>query len=299
MQTRLVAESEAGQRLDRFLVSCLPHVSRSRLQRLIERAQVRVDGKPARSSSIVSAGSRVLFPAEILAEQPTTPEAEELEIRVVYEDADVIVVDKPAAMVVHPAPGNWSGTLVNALLARYPSLAAGGSERPGIAHRLDKDTSGLVVVARTDQALADFSGQLKRREVFKSYAALVHGCPSPETGVISAPIARDPRQRQRMAAAFNGRPAVTEYRLVRRFREVALLDAHPVTGRTHQIRVHLAAVGHPIVGDRVYGRTHDRGPGRQFLHAQRIVFRSPSTGKVLDLQSPLPPDLEEYLATLA
>lgn len=318
VQTRRVTEDEAGQRLDRVVAGYLPDVSRSQVQRLIESGRVQVDGRPARCSRIVRAGALVAYPdpSEAHPALPSAPQPEALEIRVVYEDEDVIVVDKPAGMVVHPAPGNWTGTLVNALLARYPELAderwgmsdesTGNDAQPpssqlrvGVAHRLDKDTSGLIVVARTNRALADFSGQLKRREVQKTYTALVHGHPRPPTGSIAAPIGRHPRQRERMAVVFNGRPALTEYQSIRFFKRMTFVQAHPITGRTHQIRVHFAAMRCPVVGDTVYGPSQPPGPGRQFLHAGRISFRSPSTGRTIDLESPLPPDLAGYLAALS
>jgi len=215
-------------------------------------------------------------------------------------------VNKPAGLVVHPAPGHTSGTLVNALLAHVPDLAGGppqwaigGELRPGIVHRLDKDTSGLMVVAKHDAAHRHLAAQLKNREMDKRYLALVDGRPNTETGTVEAPIARDPRHPQQMGVVAGGRPATTIFRVLQRFRHHTLLECKPVTGRTHQIRVHLAAIGCPAAGDTTYGRKQPSLPlARQFLHAARLTFRLPS-GPTRTFEAPLPPDLESVLARLS
>ena len=237
---------------------------------------------------------------------PSTSRPRTIPLAVVYEDADLLVIDKPAGLVVHPAPGHPAGTLVNALLARCPDLAGiGGVQRPGIVHRLDKDTSGLIVVAKTQSAHDSLVRQLRDRGVVKRYLALVRGRPRPEQGTISAPIARDPRHRQRMGVVAGGREAVSDYRVLEDLGAWSLLEVTIHTGRTHQIRVHLAYMGHPVAGDPVYGGR--RGgealpPGvrldRQFLHAAVLGFRLPSTGEVCEFRAELPPDLREVLAAL-
>jgi 23S rRNA pseudouridine1911/1915/1917 synthase len=230
-------------------------------------------------------------------------EGEAIPLVVVYEDDDLLIVDKPAGLVVHPSPGHWSGTLVNALLARdtvYGGIA--GVERPGIVHRLDRDTSGLLMVAKTDAAQASLMAQLKARRVKKTYLALVQGSVTAAAGRIEAPIGRDSRNRMRMAVVPDGRPSVTGYRVRERFAGWTYLDLDLVTGRTHQIRVHLAALGHSVAGDPVYGTgTARRGPeglGRLFLHAWRLVFASPATGDLVRVEAPLPAELEAVLALL-
>jgi 23S rRNA pseudouridine1911/1915/1917 synthase len=212
------------------------------------------------------------------------------------------VVDKPAGLVVHPAPGHPSGTLVNALLARYPDISVGDVLRPGIVHRLDRDTSGLIVVAKSDRAMASLTAQMRARRVLKEYMALVWGRPNASRGVVEAPIGRDPRDRQRMAIEERGRPARTHFEVVETLRvgdvECTLLRVRLETGRTHQIRVHLAAIGHPVVGDPTYGRRAAHLPlKRQFLHAGRLGFTLPD-GEYREFQSPLPPDLELLLRSL-
>jgi 23S rRNA pseudouridine1911/1915/1917 synthase len=245
----------------------------------------------------------VLVEAPVPEDDALAPEPAPLSI--IYEDDDLLVVDKPAGMVVHPAAGAPTGTLAAALLAYRPELAGvGGRERPGIVHRLDRDTSGLLVVAKNEAARVALARQWKDRQVEKGYVALVHGWLEPPEGMIDAPIGRDARRRQRMAVVEGGRAVRTEYR-VRRPGSLpdgtdrySLVDVRPLTGRTHQIRVHLAAVGHPVVGDRVYGRPSPF-VGRHFLHACSLAFRHPVDGRPLEFQSPLPEDLLQALARLA
>ncbi len=231
--------------------------------------------------------------------EPARPEPEPIPLRIVYEDDDLLVVDKPAGLAVHPSPGHSSHTLVNAVLAHCPNLSGvGGQRRPGIVHRLDKDTSGLIIVAKNDAAHLSLSRQLKERRVEKTYVALVEGRLAPE-GTIDAPIARDPRHRKRMAVVEGGREARTRYRLLRPVDGCSLAEVRPETGRTHQIRVHFASIGHPLVGDTVYGRRKEDSPvRRQFLHAQRLAFHHPRTGERLELEAPLPEDLLHALADL-
>lgn len=227
--------------------------------------------------------------------QPLDVEPEAIPLRVVYEDKDLLVIDKPAGMTVHPAPGHARHTLVNALLAHCTDLSGvGGVLRPGIVHRLDKDTSGLLLVAKNDRAHADLSRQLKERSVDKRYLALVQGHLEQPEGVIEGAIGRDPRNRKRMAIVEGGRPARTAYRVREYLDGLTLVEVAPSTGRTHQIRVHFAAAGHVIVGDALYGKPSTL-VGRQFLHAYRLGFRHPADGRPLAFESPLPADLEEAL----
>src|SRR5207245_495887 len=252
-----VPEESAGERLDVFLAKQLDSWSRSRLQRLIDEEDVLVNGRAVKSSYKLRPNDRI--EAELTALPPTQFVPEDVPLDVVYEDEEVIVVNKPAGMVVHPAAGVTSGTLANALAFHFQKLStAGGEARPGIVHRLDKGTSGLLVVAKTESAHENLADQFRAREVFKSYLALVHGQVERDTGRIDQPIARDPRHRTRMAIVRGGRPALSIYRVRERFDRFTLLDVELKTGRTHQIRVHLAWIKHPVVGDEVYGSGRDR-----------------------------------------
>jgi len=290
-----------GERLDAFLARrCGHEVSRSSAHRLIADGQVTVNGASSKPSHRLRHGDDVVV--VLPPPQVMTLEAEAIPVRIVYQDEDVIVVDKPPGLTVHPAAGHPSGTLVNALLTICPELAnIKGTLRPGIVHRLDKDTSGLLVVAKNEAAQASLTGQLKEREVHKVYLALVRGRVEPPQGVIDAPIGRHPRRRQRMAVVEGGRAAQTRYR-VRELLDDAgvaysLVEAEPLTGRTHQIRVHFASIGHSVVGDRLYGKASAL-VGRQFLHAWRLGFRLPASGRYQEFESPLPGDLAGALSTL-
>ncbi|MGB6837717.1 MAG: RluA family pseudouridine synthase [Dehalococcoidia bacterium] len=286
-----------GERLDLFVARQRPELSRSRVQRLIEQGLVTIEGRPARAGLRLERGRRVCLTVPPPEPLELAPEA--IPLSVVYEDEDLLVVDKPAGMAVHPGPGHSAHTLVNAVLARCPDLrGVGGQGRPGIVHRLDKDTSGLIIVARNDLAHLSLSRQLKERRVEKGYLALVHGHVEPPEGVIEAPIGRDPRHRQRMAVVEGGREARTGYRVARYVDSYTLVEVTPHTGRTHQIRVHFAALGYPVVGDGVYGRPCPV-LGRQFLHAFRLAFRHPRTGEALRLEAPLPADLRAAMRRLA
>ncbi len=298
----VIPEGEIVRRVDRF-VADRTGLSRSFVQRLISDGRlVDDDGRRLRANSEVRGGAVTLEvpPPEIpyhLEPDPT------IEVPVVYEDDDLLIVDKPAGLVVHPAPGHWRGTLVNALLARgdrYGGIA--GVARPGIVHRLDRDTSGLLIVAKNDAAQSSVMAQLKARRVRKTYLALALGSVSAALGRIEAPIGRDPRDRKRMAVVSNGRRAVTGYRVRERFAGWTLLELDLVTGRTHQIRVHLTALGHPVAGDPVYGTgTSRRGPDgleRLFLHAWRLELVSPASARLVRAEAPLPDALESVLEDL-
>ncbi len=296
-----VDPSQAGDRLDRALATFLPDLSRSYAAQLIEGGHVSINGaavtKPARK---VKAGDSISV--EIPAPQPSGLQAEAIPLKIVYEDADLLVIDKPAGMVVHPAPGHSGGTLVNALLAHVPGieLDMGDDARPGIVHRLDKDTSGLIVVAKRRAAHDALARQMASRAVLKEYIAVVLGHPKPSTGIIDAPIARDPRDRQRMAVVQGGRAARTRYTVERDLGPYSLLKVRLETGRTHQIRVHMASIGHPVLGDPVYGKRTLKeavalGITRQFLHAHKLGFTLPSTGEWREFVSELPSELQAVL----
>ena len=296
---------EGKTRLDKVLADQVPDLSRSAAKRLIEAGRVTVNGEPAKASYKASPGDLIV--AFLPSDAPPGLVPEAIPLQIVYEDRSLLVVDKPAGMVVHPAPGHPGGTLVNALLAYCPELAASGDERPGIVHRLDRDTSGLILVAKTDKARRALQRQFKDRQVNKAYLALLDGHLQPAWGRIEAPIGRDPQQRQRMTVLAGGREAVTEYHVLEQFAHqvgpaagnYTLVEAQPLTGRTHQIRVHFASIHHPVVGDEIYGRRKLSLPvPRQFLHARRLDFRHPLAGARLSLEAPLPEDLSTVLTLL-
>lgn len=306
----VVAPAEAGLRLDAWLARRLPALSRSRIRALIDAGHVSLDGCRPRPSTHVKAGQAATL--ALPAPAPATPVPEDIPLRVVHEDASLLVVDKPAGLVVHPAAGHASGTLVNALVARVRDLSGiGGVLRPGIVHRLDRGTSGLLVVAKDDETHRALVRQFAGRSVEKEYLALVLGSPQRASGEIVAPIGRDPVHRKRMSTrAPRGREARTDWSVAERFDGAALLRVRIHTGRTHQIRVHLASIGHPVAGDPVYGGT--RTPSsrraaaraalqaleRPALHAARLAFDHPRTGERCSFESPLPADLEAVLAAL-
>lgn len=301
MEVARFTAAVSGPRLDLYLVQERKDLSRSFIQKLIADGSVTVNDVPAKSSLRLKRGDVIVMVIPPPPELSLRPEA--MPLSVVYEDDDVLVIDKPANLPVHPGPGHASGTLANALLAYCPQLdEMDDSLRPGIVHRLDKDTSGLMMVAKNEAARRKLSLAIKERQVVKRYLALVVGCPQPEAGTIDAPIARHPVRRQKMAVVPGGRPARTHYRVLRRFpqgrgRGYSLLEVTLETGRTHQIRVHMAHIGHPLVGDSVYGRQVDF-VGRQFLHAHRLGFRLPSSGEYREFRSELPDDLRRALAEL-
>jgi 23S rRNA pseudouridine1911/1915/1917 synthase len=300
---RLSAEStDAGKRLDHLLQGRLPEFSRSRIQQWIAKGRVLVNGLVVRSSYTVHPGDSIeVDPAEA---PPLHASPEDIPLVVLYEDEDLVAIDKPAGMVVHAGAGVHEGTLVNALLHRFAALSGvGGALRPGIVHRLDRYTSGVLLVAKNDTAHRNLAAQFSGRQVEKVYLALVHGKVAQESGRIERPIARDPVHRTRMTARLEqGRAAWSEYRVLRRFRGFTLMEVKIGTGRTHQIRVHLASIGHPVAGDKLYGapeRTPGIEPlGRYFLHAHRIRFRRPSNGEEMQVISALPAALEEWMGGL-
>ncbi len=293
---------DTGKRLDAFLHERLPDFSRSRLQSWIKAERVLIDGKPLRPSYLLRAGEAVsVTPADLPA---LKAEPEELPIKILYEDADVIVVDKPAGMVVHAGAGHASGTLVNALLHHFGVLSAvGGDLRPGIVHRLDRETSGVLIVARTDKAHQSLAAQFRDRQVEKTYFALVHGRMKQPQARIDTPVARDPVRRTRMTTKLSsGRAALTDYLVLEQLQNFSFLEVRIGTGRTHQIRVHLASIHHPVVGDRLYGAPAKIADlpalGRFFLHAHRVRFTSPSSGEPITVESSLAPELAAFLESL-
>ena len=287
-----------GERLDVFVGRSVSALTRSRARRLIDAGFVTVDGAPAKKASVtLDSSQRVVV--TIPPPEPTNLVPEKMSLSIVYEDADLLVVDKPAGMAVHPSPGHSSHTLVNGIMAHCTDLSGiGGELRPGIVHRLDKDTSGLIIVAKNDASHTSLARQLKDRKVEKTYIALVEGRPAHEEGMIDGPIGRDPHHRKRMAVVERGRDARTHYRVLKEIDGRSLLEVKPETGRTHQIRVHLASIKHPIVGDILYGRRREPALSRQFLHAQRLAFKHPRTGDRLELEAPLAVDLEQALKEL-
>jgi len=297
-----VPQTARPGRADRVVADAVG-LSRSYVQRLIEDGRLTVHGEPVKSNAVLAAGT--ILELDIPDRPTATIEAEDVPLDVVYEDADVLILDKPTGLITHPSPGHTSGTLVNALLGRGGIEAYGtvaGEDRPGIVHRLDRDTSGLIVVARNDRAQSALMAQLKARRVKKTYLALVHGAVSAQNGRIEAPIGRDSRHFSRMAVIATGRPSVTGYRVRERLPGWTLLEVDLLTGRTHQIRVHLASIGHPVAGDPVYATgAARRGPDgleRLFLHSWRIEFASPSADRIVRAEAPLPPELESVLDAL-
>jgi len=303
VDVRRLTVAEGAQRLDRYVADRLG-MSRSRVAALILEERVRVDGRPGKKSDALSPGQEV--EVDVPPPAPLEARAEDIPLDIVYEDEALLVVNKAAGLVVHPAPGHPDGTLVNALLFHVKDLSGiGGTLRPGIVHRLDRNTSGLMVVAKGDDAHVALSNAIRRREVRRIYRAVAWGHLPESPVTMDAPIARDPRERKRMAVVEGGRRAVTRFRVRERWRGAELLDVSLKTGRTHQIRVHLAHLGHPVVGDQVYGSGWGRGIGgplrvwarelnrraqRQLLHASDLVFRHPVTGEEMHFRAPLPAD---------
>ncbi len=297
-----VSPDQAGWRLDHALMQAFPQFSRARMQLWAKSGRVLVN------SCAVTKASMILRGGEMVSLTPDAPpplhaEPEDLPVEVIYEDAAVIAINKPAGLTVHAGAGAHSGTLVNRLVARFQALSkVGGDERPGIVHRLDKDTSGVLLVARTDAAHRSLAEQFAERSVEKIYLTLVHGSVKKDAGRITAPIARDPVRRTRMTTKVaSGRTALTDYKVLRRCPDPAkfsYLEVKIGTGRTHQIRVHLASIGHPVVGDRLYGAPASEGLARNFLHAHRISFHSPASGERVTVSAPLPLELESFLQSV-
>ena len=283
-------------RLDQYLAAQDTGLTRSRLQHLIVEGQVLVNGNSAKPSHKVRKGDRVTL--SVPPPRPSGLVAQDIPVTVVYQDQDLVVIDKPAGLAVHPGPGHPDMTLVNALLAMCPDIQGiGGEIRPGIVHRLDKDTSGLMMVAKTHQAHNNLSGQIKARQVTKGYLALVEGAPTPAQGKVDAPVGRHPRRRTRMAVVVGGKEARTSYQTREAFPGYSLLELYLETGRTHQIRVHMKHIGHPLVGDVTYGH---RSPmvNRHFLHAFHLAFKHPVTGEPLEFKTELPADLSPAVEAL-
>lgn len=289
-----------GERLDKALAARLVQLSRAQIQNLIRDGLVTVNERVVKASYRVEDGERVAVQIPVQDAADAVPQPESIALNVLYEDDHVAMIDKPAGMVVHPAYGHRSGTLVNAILGRWPQIAAvDGPERAGIVHRLDKETSGVIIIAKSAESLANLRTQFKARSVTKRYIALVEGMLDTPEGIIDAPIGRDPNQRKRMAVIRDGREAVTEYHVLEAYADHSLIEVFPKTGRTHQIRVHMAFIGHPVVGDTVYGRRKQRiKMKRHFLHAATIAIAHPVTGEPLNVESPLPVALQDILNKL-
>jgi len=294
-------QEEEDQRLDKFLVICLPELSRSRLQGLIRDGFVSIDRIPADKSGQTIAKGQVIE-VRVPPTVPTDLVPESIPLEIVFENDDLMVVNKPAGMVVHPAAGHNTGTLVHAALAHAPEMEGiNGEERPGVVHRLDKDTSGLILLAKNDRAQHWLQDQFRLRKVKKVYLTVVDGHPPTPQGRVEAPIGRDPSHRKQMAVVpiTRGREAVTEYFTLESFLQHTFIEAHPLTGRTHQIRLHMAFLGCPIVGDRLYGHKHvTLDIDRQFLHAARLTIVLPGEKKPRTFEAPLPEDLEQVLSYL-
>jgi len=286
-----------GTRLDKFVGEKCPELSRTHAQKLIGDGYVTVNDHVAKASLKLNIGDKVNVIVPPTPPSPLSPEA--IPLTIIYEDDDLLVIDKPAGLAVHPAPGHPGHTLVNAILSHFPHLAdIGDSLRPGIVHRLDKDTSGVMLVAKNGVAQANLIDQFQARSIVKAYLVLVKGRLSPERGIIEAAIGRDPSNRKRMAVVSEGREARTEYQIIKYVGNYTLLEVIPETGRTHQIRVHLAAISYPVVGDPIYG-VKSTYLSRQFLHACRLGFKLPSSGEYVEFTSELPPDLEQALKDIA
>jgi len=297
---RFAVDREGEGRLDKYIANRMSDLSRSRVQQLIENADILVNGGAKRASYSLAAGD--LISVHVPREEPDLPTPEDIPLDVVFEDEDLLVINKQAGLVVHPAPGHPSGTVVNALLAHRPDIAAADidPQRPGIVHRLDKDTSGLLVVAANWATQRALQAQFKAREVEKAYLALLHGHLTPNHAAIEAPIGRDPHNRKRMSVLQEGgRYARTEYKVQEYLEDFTLVEATLITGRTHQLRVHFASIGYPIVGDEKYGRRREEIEApRQLLHAQRLTLTHPRTGERLTFHAELPADFFRILRSL-
>lgn len=295
-------EGAGRERLDAWLAGAEPSLSRARWQQLIRDERVLVNGKAVKPNESLHAGDEIRW--ELPPPAPTNLEGEAMHLDILFEDADLIVINKPPGLVVHPAPGHATGTLVHGLLHHCEDLSGiGGEERPGIVHRLDRDTSGCLIVAKTEAAMAELARQFKDREVKKEYTALVWGRPIPAQGTVRTTIGRDPRHRQKMCADVkHGRDAVTHYETVTLFPDMTLMRLRIETGRTHQIRVHMAHLHHPVVGDRVYGRArkheHEDLIVRQMLHAGRVSFTHPKSHKLMIFEAPLPADFAALMSAM-
>jgi len=304
----IITEGEKPKRLDVFLAHRERDLSRSAIQRLIEKGRVRLNGDPARASQKIKPGDRITF--DVPKAEPLALNGEPIPLDILFEDEALLVLNKPAGLVVHPAPGHWTGTLVNALLYHFDTSGGsvstiGGKERPGLVHRLDKETSGIMVIAKTDQAHRALAAQFKQHTITRMYEALVWGVPKQGRGQIELAIGRDSKERKKFSArTARPKPSVTEYKVVERFGKIAArVDLFPKTGRTHQLRVHMTAIGHPLLGDPTYGGRKVRALEaleipRVMLHARTLGFLHPVSGKPLEFTSELPPDMASVLTAL-
>lgn len=295
-----VPDTESGQRIDSYLAEQIPGLTRSAVQNLLAEQAVTIAGKAVKKNYKLLGGEDILVQLPEVREVDLIPE--DIPLDIVYEDSDIIVVNKPRGMVVHPAAGNWSGTLVNALMFHCGTSLSGinGELRPGIVHRIDKDTSGLLVVAKNDTAHQSLAAQIAAHTAFRGYEAIVVGSPKLDSGTIDKPIARHKTDRKKMAVVEGGRNAITHYKVLQRFRGYAHMAFQLETGRTHQIRVHMASVGHPIIGDPLYGFAKDRFAhiGGQCLHAARLTLQHPRTEEVMCFSAPLPDYFTDIIAKL-
>lgn len=298
--TYQIGLEEDDERLDKWISTSLEQLSRSYIQKCIKNNEVLVNGKPQKASYRLKVDDEIVFQIPDLVEPEIVPE--DIPLSILYEDADVIVVDKPKGMVVHPAPGHYTGTLVNAVMFHCKEELSGinGVMRPGIVHRIDKDTTGSLIICKNDRAHNCIAAQLKEHSITRKYRAIVHGVIAAEEGCVNAPIGRDPKERKKMAVnEKNGKPAITHYKVLKRFRDYTYIECQLETGRTHQIRVHMASIGYPLLGDSVYSNRkspyHLTG---QTLHAMVIGFQHPSTGKYVEVTAPLPEYFEHLLHIL-
>lgn len=295
----VVENEQVGKRLDLFVISVIKDLSRMNAKRLIEDGNVQVNSKNSKVSYKVQNGD--IIEIHIPEAKQLDLKAQEIPIEVVYEDSDIIVVNKPKGLVVHPANGNWDGTLVNAIMAicKDSLSGIGGEVRPGIVHRLDKDTSGLLIIAKNDKAHINMSNEIKNREVKKVYIALVRGIVAENEATINMPIGRSNKDRKKMAVVKNGKEAITHFKVIKRFDKYTLLEVKIDTGRTHQIRVHLSEIGHPVVGDEIYSNgKNEFGVHGQLLHAKSLDFKHPITGKDMHLEAELPEEFKNILKKL-
>ena len=299
MNKLIVDNENAGTRLDAYIASKMDSISRTNVKRLVEEEHITVNGKSSKVSYKVQLNDEIDI--EIPEAKELDIKAEDIPIDVVYEDSDIIVVNKPKGLVVHPANGNWDGTLVNAVMAicKDSLSGIGGEIRPGIVHRLDKDTSGLLIIAKNDQAHLNMSNQIKDRQVKKIYYALVRGVVPENEATINMPIGRSTKDRKKMAVTKDGKEAITHFKVIERFNKYTLLEVKIDTGRTHQIRVHLSQIGYPVVGDEVYSNgKNEFGVHGQLLHAKSLDFKHPITGKSMHLETELPEEFETVLKLL-
>lgn len=293
MEKIIVSAEHEGERIDSFVSSVCEAISRSLAQSLIKEEKILLDGKSAKVSTKVHEGQAVEVPVNTEKEVEETIVAEDIPLDVIYEDEDILVINKPKNMVVHPAVGNRTGTLVNAILGKTELSDYNGKYRPGIVHRLDKDTTGVLVIAKNNVAHQKIAEQMQKRETKKVYLALVRGIIKEDNGVIDLPIGRHPTDRKKMAVVKEGRPALTHFKVIKRLESYTLVEVELKTGRTHQIRVHMAHIGHPVVGDTVYSNGKNPfGVTSQMLHAYRLGFHHPRTGEWMEFEAPLPKELQ-------